>query len=134
MKILAALICTVIFSAVGSTDAAAQDLCRGTFSNLRFNADSGDLSGVEIKIVGTRGGKQATVQISEGEPGRLIATPVLCKGTYVSLTLPKDAGRASASFTGVVSASRLVGEFVFDTGARDKVVLARRKSYWDKTK
>jgi hypothetical protein len=125
--------CVVFCSAIGMTEVTAKDLCLGTFSSLHFNADSGDLSGTEIRLIGTRNAKQASVQFSDGEPGPLIATPVICNGTHLSFSLPKDVGRVAATFDGVVSSTRLIGEFVFETGARDKVVLMRRKSYWDKT-
>lgn len=132
MKSRLSAIYTVIFLVMGITEATAKDFCIGTFSSMHFNTESGDLSGVEINIVNAHSGKQAAVQFSEGEPGALMVTPVVCDGTHLFFSLPRDAGRASATFSGVVSGKRLVGEFVFDTGARDKVSLVRRSSYWNK--
>ncbi len=134
MNILASVIGAVLCSVIGMTEVMAKDLCFGTFSSLHFNSGSGDLSGIEISIVSTRDGKQAAVQFSDGEPGPLMVTPVICTGTHLSMSLPKDAGSAAATFNGVVSSSRLIGELVFDTGAREKVNLKRRKSYWYKTR
>ena len=109
----------------------AKDLCLGTFSSLHFNTEGGDLLGVEIKIVHTESGKEAAIQFSEGEPGALIMAPIVCNGSHVSFKLPRDASRPAATFEGNVSKVRLIGEFVFESGAHDKVVLPRRKSYWD---
>jgi hypothetical protein len=112
-------------------DATAKDFCLGTFHNLHFNSEGGDLSGMEIKIVGTNSGKQAAIQFSDGEPGSLVVTPVICKNAHIAFTIPKDHGRTAATFDGVISKNRMAGELVFEGGGRDKVVLLRRKSYWD---
>lgn len=133
MKNLAAIIFSVLLCAINMSDAAALDFCQGTFTNFHFNTESGDLSGVEIRIVDTLAGKQATIQFSEGEPSTLTVTKVSCDGAHLSFKLPADEGRATATFHGITTSKKLVGEFVFDTGARDKVVLERRTSYWDKT-
>ncbi len=129
------VIAVLVMSLTSTHAAMAKDFCHGTFSNLRMNNQSGDLSGTEIKIVTTRAGKQAAVQFSDGEPGALIVTPVSCDGAHVSFKLPRgdehDAIFGGAIFNGIVSANHLVGEFVFQRGGREQVTLARRKSYWD---
>lgn len=111
--------------------AEAKDICLGTFSSLHFNSEGGDVLGIEIKVVYTRVGKQAVIQFSEGEPSPLVVVPVVCEGDHISLKIPKDNGRAAASFEGVVAKDRLVGELVYESGGREKIFLPRRKGYWD---
>lgn len=125
------LLVSVFFACIVTPPVLAKDLCLGTFSNLQVNPEAGDLLGTEIHIVGTHAGKQASVQFAEGEAGKLIVATIVCDGSHVSFKLPPDNGRAAATFNGQLSATRLTGEFVFDSGARDKVILVRRKSYWD---
>lgn len=110
---------------------AARELCLGTFSDLAFNKEGGDLLGVEVKIVETRTGKQAAVQFSEGEPGPLQLAEVTCEGNRVVLQIAAEKGSAPITFKGTVRNNSLVGEFVFDTGAKQAVKLPRRKGYWD---
>lgn len=123
----AAFLCSMLFA----QNAAARDLCLGTFTSFRFHNESGDLQGVEIKIVYTRTGNQAVIQFSEGEPAPLIVVPVICDGAHLSLKIPKDDARPAASFEGVVSKDRLVGNLVYETGAQEKLSLPRHKGYWD---
>jgi hypothetical protein len=130
MKKICGLV-AVSFAIFFAQQAGAKDICLGTFSSLSFNSEGGDVQGVEIKVVYTRVGKQAAIQISEGEPGPLVIVPVVCDGTHLSLKIPKDDGRAAASFEGVVSKGRLVGELVYESGGREKLLLPRRKGYWD---
>ena len=130
-----AVLSVFIITFTSAHAAMAKDFCLGTFSSLHLHKESGDLSGTEIKIVTTRAGKQAAIQFSDGEPGSLIVTPLACDGAHVSFKLPRgdehDAAFDGATFKGIVSANRLVGEFVFQGGGREHVTLARRKSYWD---
>jgi hypothetical protein len=48
---------------------------RGTYTSMRYNKESGDLGGVEIRFIYSRAGVYALFQIAEGGPYK----PVLSK-------------------------------------------------------
>jgi len=103
----------------------------GTFSNLRYNSESGDLSGLEILIIpadGDRLGYAALVQLAEGGAPYSALVPVKVKGTHVEFALPKDGPYHGMQFSGVVSANGLAG--TWSTGNHE--VLKRGTSYWDR--
>lgn len=128
MKILI----TLLFAALFIQQADAKNLCLGTFSSFSYNSEGGDLLGVEIKIVYTRLGTQAAIQISQGEPGPLLVVPVVCDGKHISLNIPEQNGQEAAHFEGTVTKDSLYGELVYKGGGSEKLKLARKKGYWDK--
>jgi hypothetical protein len=102
----------------------------GTYSNLRYNEDSGDLLGIEIKIVPVAGERlQAVVLASEGEPAPLVVVDVQRNGNTLSFRVPGD---ESWSFRGTVSAKALKGTITYGTGTRTPVTLLRGCGYWDR--
>ena len=109
----------------------AKDQCLGTFSSYEYNAESGDIQGVEIKVVYTRLGKQAAIQFSEGEPGALIVIPVTCKGSNFSFKIPKTNEVLSANFNGEISKKNLSGKLIYENGASEQLILPRKKGCWD---
>ena len=102
----------------------------GTFSSLRYNSESGDLGGVEIRIVYTKLGYQAAIQFSEGAPTELIVVKPSFSGTSISFEIPETHNYAG-SFSGTIDKKSLKGTFRFKTGGEWKVNLPRKKSYWD---
>ena len=109
----------------------AKDQCLGTFSSYEYNAESGDIQGVEIKVVYTRLGKQAAIQFSEGEPGALIVVPIACDGSNFSFKIPKTYDILSANFEGVISKKNLSGKLIYENGASGQLILPRKKGFWD---
>ena len=109
----------------------AKDSCLGTFSSFQYNTEGGDIQGIEIKIVYTRLGKQAAIQFSEGEPGALVIVPVRCDGSHISLKIPTEDGRLSVNLEGVVSENNLTGKLIDESGESEKLLLPRKKGYWD---
>jgi hypothetical protein len=98
----------------------------GTFSDMYFNEEGGDLLGTEVRIVVGKDGYQATVQLAEGGPSDLMVVDVQTSGDSVRFKLP-----SGERFEGRVTAKYLRGQFV-DTGGPPQVVkLARGRSYWD---
>src|SRR5438876_9654201 len=84
----------------------------GTFSNLRYNSEGGDLLGLEILIVraqGDRGGYVAFVQLAEGGAPYSALVPLRVDGAKVEFTLPGDGSMPEMHFPGVVSKTQLVG-------------------------
>src|SRR2546426_11644472 len=63
----------------------------GTYTNLRYSTGSGDLGGVEIKIVPARGrGFQGALQIAEGAPSELMVVDVLVEKNKISFRIPNS--------------------------------------------
>ena len=102
----------------------------GTYSNMYYNAEGGDVLGDEIKIVYTRKGYQGVVQFAEGEPEELVIVSIEVSGTSISFSVPNSSPYAG-QFNGTIENGTLKGEFHFKTGGVDKVELKKGKSYWD---
>jgi hypothetical protein len=101
----------------------------GTFSNLFYNQESGDLGGVEVKIVYTRNGYQAAIQFSEGTPSKLVVAEIKFKGHEVYFKVPETI--YEGHFEGQISNDSLKGIFKFTGGGDWEVDLPRKASYWD---
>ena len=103
----------------------------GTFSDLRFDEQSGDISGVEIRIVPVGEKKfQAAVQIAEGEAGELMVCDVTIEGRSVRFTIDKKY-KFAGTFEGTFSIAELEGRLTFSGGRFMKLKLPRAKSFWD---
>ena len=102
----------------------------GTFSSLRYNPESGDLGGVEIRIVYTKSGHQAAIQFSEGAPDELVVVKPSFAGTSIYFEIPEPHSYAG-TFSGTIDKKSLKGIFRFKSGGEWKVNLPRKASYWD---
>lgn len=99
----------------------------GTFTNLSYNIESGDLLGTEILIVPGQGGFVAFVQLAEGgEPFSALVPPKV-EGPRIEFTMPEHGSYAGLKFSGAVSTTELVGRW--SSGQRE--VMKRGVSYWD---
>jgi hypothetical protein len=125
---------------VAGTTAAARGLTRaaaarptGTFTNLTFDEEAGDLLGLEIKIVPSSSGFQAAVLVSEGAPSRMVIVDVTVSGRSVSFKVPAQstAGGTDWRFDGSIDEETLKGKITHATGAKEDVILARRCGYWE---
>lgn len=104
----------------------------GTYSNLTYNEESGDLLGLEVKIVPVVGERyQAAVLTSNGEPQPMHVVEVHVSGGTVSFAVRED-DATSWSFRGTVSAQSLKGTITHSLGGREAVTLRRRCGYWDR--
>jgi hypothetical protein len=130
------ILCTLI--AAAGVCAAAPPFGRdigitGTFSNLHYNSEGGDLLGMEVLIVpaqGDRVGFVAFVQLAEGDAPRSALVPLKVNGTKVEFTLPADGALPEIHFSGVVSKEHLVGTW---SPSGEQEVLKHGVSYWDAT-
>jgi hypothetical protein len=104
----------------------------GTFTNLDFHEEAGDLLGLEIKIVPVAGGYQAVVLESVGEPQPLIVVDLSVEGTKIAFDVRGDEGDVAWTFSGTVSARSLSGTIRRGSNATEEVVLSRRCGYWDR--
>ena len=110
-----------------SSDAAAPNpKLTGMFSDMRFNAEGGDVLGQEIFIVYSKHGYFAVLQSSEGEPGRPVVVPATLTGSSVTFRVPADVD-LRGEFRGVISQDGLIGTF---SGNGQSVNLKRKSSYW----
>jgi hypothetical protein len=119
---------------INRSPVAAQSSARitGTFSNLRYNKEAGDLLGYELKIVPAAGGRfQGALQIAEGAPSELMVVDIQAKGPDISFSIPDKYESYAGQFSGTVAAAGLKGEFKFKGGGGEKVELKRGKGYWD---
>ena len=104
----------------------------GIYSDLRYNEESGDLSGTEIFIVTAADGYAAFVQAAEGEPGVAVVVPVKVSQDRISFTVPKPSSGAGI-YKGRISATGFLGTVVttYNGKAHSSTVQLRRKnSYW----
>ena len=87
----------------------------GTFSDLRYVEESGDLVGTEIRIAAAGDGYQAVVQFAEGSPGEL---------TIANVTFAPAGDEQSALNFDLPATSPYAGHLA--------VRLPRRRSYRDR--
>ena len=122
----------VVIASLGATvpTLAADVRVTGTFSNLRYNSEGGDLLGLEILIIPAPGdgvGYVALVQLAEGGAPYSALVPVTVTGTHVEFAFPKDGPYNGLRFSGSVNAKELAG--TLSSGEHE--VLKRGRSYWD---
>jgi len=112
--------------------AIAQESVRitGTYSDMYYNKEGGDVLGEEIRIVATAAGYQGVLQFAEGVPSDLIVVDVRLDGNKVSFSIPGPSAYAG-QFAGVLDNGVLKGELRFKSGTTEVIKLPRRKSYWD---
>lgn len=116
--------------AVSGVAYAAQSVrFTGTFSDMHYSQESGDLIGHELSIVFTNAGYEGTYQVAEGEPSKLMLVEIVFHGDRISFSVPT--GTYAGSFTGIIKLKGIAGTFTYKSGAKEKVDLPRRKSYWD---
>jgi hypothetical protein len=96
----------------------------GFFSDIRYNAEGGDVIGMEVHI-----GPRAIVQCAKGEPGEPIVLPVAVSDHDIEFEIPDRSEHLCClgKFRGTVSGDALTGKF---DRCKKKVVLKRKGSYW----
>jgi hypothetical protein len=102
----------------------------GTYTNMSFNKEGGDLLGQELKIVKTRKGYQGALQLAEGEPGELSVVDIKISGDKIEFEVP-DSSPDGCRFSGTIEGSKIVGQFRFKSGGSQTVTLTKGKGYWD---
>ena len=128
----------------GRFNATAEQIdIRGTFSNLRYSRQGGDLLGAEIKIVPitrshdpTRAYERAfqgALQIAEGAPSEIMIVDVRIEGDKVSFVIPDSYARyGGGKFEGRLDAQAIRGRFTIGGIVGDEQRLRRGRGYWDK--
>lgn len=129
MRLSATLSLLALVALCNTAYPAAPVKLTGTFSDLRYSREAGDLLGHELQIVVTNAGYEGAYQVSEGEPSKLMLVEIKFQGDRISFTVPT--GIYAGSFAGVIDAKGITGTFTYKSGATEKINLPRRKSYWD---
>ena len=96
----------------------------GTYTNLEYNKEGGDLLGEELRIVGTRRGYQGVFQNAEGGIGELILVEIKLAGNRIEFAVP--------DLPPLYEARQLSGT-IEPTMIRfsDEDILKRGQSYWE---
>lgn len=107
----------------------------GTFSNLEYNEEGGDLLGFELKIVPTRRGHQAALQVAAGEPSEIMTVDVQVDKNKIRFQIPHSYPLyGGATFEGQIDSGGITGQFKWATGVLgEKQRLVRGQGYWDRT-
>lgn len=132
---LVALVCAVASAAATPPTAQSAVRVSGTYSNLAFNEEGGDLLGMEIKIVPASNDRfQAAILVSEGAPAPMVLVDLHVSGRAISFTVPARNREIDDqwSFKGTISAKALKGTITHGSGAKEQVTLPRRCGYWDR--
>ena len=101
----------------------------GTYTNMQYQQEAGDLLGIELKIVPARKGYQGALQFAEGEPSDLIVVEIRLEGESLSFSIRSTSGHAG-QFVGNIKNGILHGQFRFTSGVSEDVTLKKGKSYW----
>lgn len=121
----------LFFAFLAGLGEAADRAPVGTFSNLEYRPQSGDLVGVEIKIVPTSRGFQGALLIAQGLPREFIVVAILFEGNRVRFVVPASYDvYGGTEFEGVFDRNTIRGRMRYPTGAVQDVRLARR-GHWD---
>lgn len=103
----------------------------GTYSNLVYNQEAGDLLGDEVRIVIGRTEYEGTFQTSLGEPDTLVLLKnIEVKGNTIKFSIPPGSIR-SGEFAGELTKTGLAGILTLKNGNKLHVELKRGTSYWD---
>ena len=128
----------VCFLSLASSTWAAAETSKvrvvGTYTNFRYSTASGDLGGVEIKIVPARGrGFQGVLQIAEGAPSELMVVDVIVEKNKIGFRIPNSYSiYGGGAFEGVIEPAAIRGHFTFGEAVNEEISLRRGRGYWDK--
>ena len=122
---------TWIPSAFGQRNAGPSPWVTGTYSNLTYNEEGGDLLGWEIQLIPSRNGFKAVVQFAEGGEPDVALADVAVSGGQVHFVLSAPFF-PPGEFDGTVSPKGLEGAFKDKGGSPEHLVLPRGTSYWQR--
>jgi hypothetical protein len=106
----------------------------GTWSDLFRHATTGEILGVELRIVETAAGHQGALQVGReqqfGGLSGLALVDIDADGETVRFTIAEPHPFAG-SFEGKLHRDAIVGRFLLVDGREEFVVLRRGESFWD---
>lgn len=133
---LAALVAACVMwvpSAFAQRSAGPSPWVTGTYTNMAYNEEGGDLLGWEMQLIPSKNGYKAVVQFAEGAEPDIALVDVTVSGAQVHFVLPASFF-PPLEFDGTVSPTGLEGNFKSKDGSLEHLVLPRRPSYWQKRK
>jgi hypothetical protein len=96
----------------------------GTYTNLEFNKEGGDLLGEELRIVNTRSGYQGVFQNAEGGAGELILVKIKLAGNKIEFAVPDlPPLYAVGQLSGTIAPTMI--------RFSDEDILKKGQSYWE---
>ena len=107
-----------------------EDRITGTYTNMHYNHEGGDVLGEELRIAYTSKGYEGTLQFAQGVPGELILVEITQKGKKIAFDIPPKHPE-EGSFNGTIERDTLEGQFMFKSGGTQNVQLKKGKSCWD---
>jgi hypothetical protein len=117
-----------------STPAQRHAPAFGTFSNMHYIAQTGDVVGTEITIIPQYQTAYAIFQCSEGAPSDPVFVPVSINGNQIRFTVHTRDKSCDGVFTGTITARGLKltvqSEDKNQKASEAGVLLSRRASYW----
>jgi hypothetical protein len=106
----------------------------GTWSDLFRDEATGEILGVELRIVETFAGHQGALQVGReqrfGGLSGLAVVEIDAGGEMVRFVIPEPHPFAG-SFEGKLQGDAIVGRFLLADGREEFVVLSRGESFWD---
>jgi hypothetical protein len=113
-----------------STPAQRHGLAFGTFSNLHYIAQTGDVVGTEITIIPQHKTAYAIFQCSEGMPDDPVLVPVSINGNQIQFTVRSQDKSCDGVFTGAITPKGLKLLPQSQKPSEGGELLLRRASYW----
>jgi hypothetical protein len=105
----------------------------GTFSDLTYNDEGGDLLGTEIFILLGPQGYLALVQVAQGVPGPVTLVPVKVNGDRIAFHVPAPS-EGEGAYRGRITKFGFEGSWTHrytdGTYRTDPIHLKRKRSYW----
>jgi hypothetical protein len=117
-----------------STPAQRHGPAFGTFSNMHYIAQTGDVVGTEITIIPQYQTAYAIFQCSQGAPSDPVLVPVSISGNQIRFTVHTRDKSCDGTFTGTITARSLKltpqSEDKNQKASEAGELLSRRASYW----
>jgi len=122
----------MLFAFIGFAGAALAPQSRfcvtGIYGNLHYNAEGGDLLGMELLIIPDNSGYVACVQIAEGGSPFVVVVPFVVTGSQVQFTLPSGSAYSGTHLTGSFASGG--AKLILQWPQGQQEVLVRGRSYW----
>ncbi len=133
MTRLPALLRIVVLAAATHSQSTPQQrhgINFGTFSNLRYIEEGGDVLGVEITILPQYETAYAIVQCAEGAPTAPVLVPIELKGNHFHFVLRTGRSGSDGDFSGTISQRGMTLHSTSEVCAGG--FIPRRSSYWSR--